>query len=669
MAIFKPWIARAKSAFALVVCVVAMACQPAQAGDPGQALILFDNSGSMWGKIGGTADPKYLVAATALNEALSAVSGSTRVPGLVLFGGRCTSAPLAVAPGEDASGQISGILAGLNPKGKGPLSLALETAANGLPKDNNASVILIHDGPDNCRGDPCAAAEAFASSHPGVPVHLVSIGLPKAARIATACVAKLTGGTVAQVESMAQLNDAVLAAVKLAMPGPAQKPADPSTSDALSEAGEEEDAPVKTGPPRLRLSAKLGSSGKTLKTPVRWRVFRSGSEGETPLIDIVEPRLTMPLPAGAYTVIASVGLLEQRDVVDVESQGISDLKVAFDAGRVLMRAPAMVHASPSNGPLSGESTIVTLSGGGQKGLQGFSAPIVVADGGLSDVIMPAGTYRLVMQKGRARNEQTISIVAGKTMDVDLDLGTGELELELSTSNGSVLKDGVLYKISVDDPEARSGRREIIRSTAKKPSFTLAAGTYYVSAKVGFAEAKTRVAVEAGKSSLGKLELAAALLEVQTDLSISGQPSQLPVQYRIIHVGTEERVTALTAKRSPTFVLAPGKYRIVAEIGARNVTATADVDLPAGSKTRVKLNPRAGSVGLKLGGQSSAATVNRFWVVRDQTGNVVWRSSAFAPSALLAPGVYEVTCETRNGEVKKAFELAAGENKSVELSYR
>ncbi len=662
----------------LVVCALAIFSHPSRAQENAQVLVLFDSSGSMWGKLKDSTKTKFETAANSLNHALSAPPGETNAPGLIIFGGRCTTANLIVPPGLDSKKQFVDQLARLNPKGKGPISLALETAAKSLPKLSNASVVLIHDGPDNCRRDPCQAAQDFAKSHKGVPIHLVSIALPKAARIATACVAKLTGGTVTQVETAEQLDKAIKTAMNLAIKNRPLKKEEPKTAQSSISEEQTDSAKDKTGPSRMRLSAKLGPKGKTLKTPIRWQVFKSGAQpSDKPLLDIAEAQLTLPIAPATYNVVATLGQMQQNHSVTVPKVGAAVLDVIFDAGQIRLSAPDFDANIEARNPMSRSNTIVTLKRLSPDNTQPLNksetsaaspvvAPLVVADGGESVVILPTGKYAMTIEKGRARSQRTLSVTAGQTSQIDLNLGTGQLILDLSIPGDDFVTDHVLFKVFVDDPDSATGRREIARTTSPNPSFILPAGTYYISAHVGYAQQKARAVVSSGTSTNVNITLLAAQLSLKTNLNISSQRTQLPIQYRITRISGVEQEIALSGKQNPNFILSPGKYRIVAEIGARNVSATAEVDLPAGSNTAIELNPRAAEVILKLSGKTNASTINRFWIVRDQTGAVVWRSNAYAPSALLAPGIYEVSCETRNGKQTKSFELTAGESKSIEL---
>src|SRR5690606_26491615 len=79
------------------------------------------------------------------------------------------------------------------PRGRGPLAASLRQAAEELPPEAGPrSVVLIHDGPDNCRRDVCEAAAELSAK--GIVAHVVSLGLDEEELAGIACVAKATGG-------------------------------------------------------------------------------------------------------------------------------------------------------------------------------------------------------------------------------------------------------------------------------------------------------------------------------------------------------------------------------------------------------------------------------------------------------------------------------------------
>lgn len=125
----------------------------ARAKDEPPILIIFDGSGSMWGGLEAERTIKLAAAREALQALLPRIAPGTRV-GLASFGhrrkGDCSDAEVIVRPDVNTLEQIRAALTQLNPKGKGPLTLALKEAANAIGAESGGTIILIHDGPDNC---------------------------------------------------------------------------------------------------------------------------------------------------------------------------------------------------------------------------------------------------------------------------------------------------------------------------------------------------------------------------------------------------------------------------------------------------------------------------------------------------------------------------------------
>ncbi len=92
----------------------------------------------------------------------------------------------------------------------------------------------------------------------------------------------------------------------------------------------------------------------------------------------------------------------------------------------------------------------------------------------------------------------------------------------------------------------------------------------------------------------------------------------------------------------------------------------DLDLSSGEDRDVLLNFLAGDVKLRVSDGQGRAITGQFWEVLDSNGALVWRTQQGSPRGLLAPGRYNVRCETRKGTVEGAFVVAAGDAKTVEL---
>src|SRR5262245_36052589 len=104
----------------------------AQAQSPSPAVIVIDGSGSMWGNLGNERASKFDLARATLRLAFAKSAPNIRL-GLVAFGHRrrsdCSDVETIASPQPGPAEPILTAIDKLNPKGKGPLALALKEAA------------------------------------------------------------------------------------------------------------------------------------------------------------------------------------------------------------------------------------------------------------------------------------------------------------------------------------------------------------------------------------------------------------------------------------------------------------------------------------------------------------------------------------------------------------
>jgi Ca-activated chloride channel family protein len=134
---------------------------------------------------------------------------------------------------------------------------------------------------------------------------------------------------------------------------------------------------------------------------------------------------------------------------------------------------------------------------------------------------------------------------------------------------------------------------------------------------------------------------------------------------VIRLDPEPREVVRTAAKEPQIELSAGRYRIEAGLGATNVKAATDVTLTAGQSEKVALKLEAGHITLKLAA-AQAATKDFYWEIKDDSRHTVLRTSQPQPTAVLAPGRYVVTSETRDQPLRSAFEVKAGETRTIEI---
>jgi len=645
------------------VAVLLAALLPIQvsADDAPAAMIVFDGSGSMWGRLDGDKkSAKFELAREALRSALTVVQPSTKA-GLMSFGhrrsGDCNDIEV-ISPTADLTdpARLMTPLDKLNPRGKGPVAEALRQAAAALGKRTPASIILIHDNADNCRQDACDAATEIAAANPMLKINLVALGIDDDELSRMSCVAKTTGGQVFPARTASDVPAAVTGAVKIALLDPAATLAPPRASAVPPVA-----APPPPSVPSLTVSARLAAGSQPLAVPVKWRIYKSGSD--TPTAQAAAPVFSSELAPGSYTVEASVGFATVRKPVDVGT-GPTRLDLPLDAAALRVNVKDL-----ANGPAS-QSAVVTLmteAAAAQRTIR----PMWIGQPQDADFILPAGTYVLRINDGITSRTEQIALTAGSVLSKDIVMGTGRLDLTASAMPDGPPLDGVTFLIARDDPESPDGRREIARSAALSPSFTLPAGTYYVTARTGSAEIRQRVGIGAGDTVKRQISFGLANLIVTPTLqgarADASSPTKALMLTRILSLDGEPREVARSNAAIPEVSLAAGRYRLEVTVPTLNLKATQDIDLEAGSTRRVALRLDAANVTLKLSA-TSAPAADLTWELRDAQGKVMLRSVLPAPSVLLAPGRYTARLEIRDRRLERPIDIAAdGQPRTVEFA--
>ncbi|MDX2258761.1 MAG: hypothetical protein NW205_07545 [Hyphomicrobiaceae bacterium] len=626
------------------------------AAEPATAVVVFDASGSMWGELPGGRGPKFEVAREALRRSFGTTPPGRS--GLVVFGRTCAAAEVAVAAGAQPVDALLQPLDRLNPRGKGPLVQGLRQAAGAFGPGDRGGVVIVHDGNDNCGEDICKAAREFAAAIPGVPVSLVSLGVPAPEKIATRCAAEITGGKVFTAETQAEIGPAVEAAVRLALlggrpPAPiAAQPRDAAQRGPQAGAGNEPQRPA-DGPPHLVVRAFLGDGQVPMTQPLRWRLYRA-SDLVKPMLDIVEPRFELPLAPGAYVVDAAAGLVAGRRDIVVAERGPTLVDLRLDAGSLALGR----EADSKGAGLPATVTVSRLTGG-------RAEPVVISPTLAASLVLPAGRYRVDAERGSTRLSREIDVAAGQHVDAGLELATGTLRLGVVARGGQRVEEALVV-VATDDPAAAGGRREIARAAAGEATFALPAGTYYLSATAGAAQSSDQIAIGAGQAVEHTMVLDTGSVTVEAVATLGGQVVRLPARVLVSAAARPDVVIASSPIAKATFRLAPGTYRVRAEIGARNVTATRDVTVDAGTALTLPVEAKAAELRLVLASAGAISYAERYWEVRDAGGAVVWRSSHPTPAAVLAPGRYVVSCETGGRSLEKAIELVAGRRETVEF---
>ncbi len=632
----------------------------ATAADPANVMIVFDASGSMWAKFGNDKQSKLVLTRSALREALPRLHKDTRV-GLAAFGHRRTNDCADFEILEPAvtldPGRIAAAAERLNPKGRSPIAQAIKESVQALGAGAAAGIVLIHDDPDNCQQDPCAAAAEVNRSHPNIAIQVVSLGQKPEDAQRMACVARITGGKLYDARTAGDLpkalSDALLAA-SLSSGVVAPKPR-PVSRD--------QRPPMKSG---LYLAARLAPGGAALDVPVRWRIARTGDASGDVLYQGENITLSLfDLPSGRYDVEAQWGLVSARQTVDVDTSAAQQVDMILNAGTIRLAATSQRGATSGMAPVFTIAKPLAGTGGAATGRPGD--PLIVIRAPQTEIALPPGPYVVSLTHGLYRVDKSVIVATGTRGRLDMVLTTGEIELQASaTRDGPPLEDA-LFQILEDDPDAPQGRRELVRSSAVRPSFTLAAGTYHVVVRHGTAEVRERVAIRPGEVERRTVVTGSARISLSSTIA-GGRPDSGDVAvYRVLRLDTQPVEVAQASRLTATFDLAPGRYRIESRLGPLNARAERTIDLKPGARDEIVMDHDAGVVRLVLAEpQGAQQHSDVFWEIKDQNGQTVWLTNEAQPIGILKVGPYSVQAEHRDRRIDAKIEVRPRDNRIIEL---
>ena len=154
-------------------------------------LFIFDSSGSMWAKVDGQS--KVAIARKAMSKVLNDLPVGTKL-GLMSYGhrrkGDCSDIELISPIGSTSAAAIAKKINSLQPKGETPIADALKNSAGAFTgKDGARMIVLVTDGAEECKGDPCAAAKELAAQDVDLHINVVGFHLGDTQRKAVQCVA------------------------------------------------------------------------------------------------------------------------------------------------------------------------------------------------------------------------------------------------------------------------------------------------------------------------------------------------------------------------------------------------------------------------------------------------------------------------------------------------
>ncbi len=394
----------------------------AQADTGGKVMLVLDASGSMWGRV--DEREKILIAREVVGEMLDYWDPSLSL-GLVAYGhrtkGECSDIETLVPVGGELE-RIRDTVNGLQPRGKTPLSAAVQQAAEQLRfTEDKATVILVSDGRETCDLDPCAVGRDLERMGVDFTAHVIGFDISPEDRAGLECLASETGGQYFDAQHSEDLRVALEQAVEQ----------------------------IKSTPDTVM--ASLGTGGAVLDdTALEWTVI-DAEGGET---GFVGAQLALPLVPGQYEVVAVLGDLRAEESLEVLAGENRQHVLPLPAARVVFSAEATLAGQTVADP---EVQWSVTRASDESGVAGFS-------GAGGELILPAGDYRVVGDyEGQAAGEE-FSVVPGADIPVTLAFTVEPASLEAvgSAPVSSIIAvtwegpDGDRDYVTVVEPSASDG---------------------------------------------------------------------------------------------------------------------------------------------------------------------------------------------------------------------
>ncbi|MCW8886789.1 MAG: VWA domain-containing protein [Motiliproteus sp.] len=615
---------------------------PAQAAE--QSILVLDASGSMWGQINGKA--KIGIARQVIGNVLETWPEDHQL-GLITYGhrrkGDCSDIEELIPPGQLNAKAFKQRIKRINPKGKTPLTAAVKQAAERLRyTEDKATVILVSDGKETCKADPCAVSAELEKSGVDFTTHVIGFDVSDKQGIKQLqCLAENTGGQYFSAKDASGLKEALGEAVKQI----AKDSKNLRMRTVFTPGGE----PV-GGSWFTLYREQTSSSGQTKREKVKTSGYYTN--------------VAWQVAPGEYIAAATYGNASVEVPVVIEADKALDLELNLNAANLNL----FTVLSTGNEKVGGSwFTIYQL----QTDSSGHQKRVKITGKGYypeTDFILPAGDYIASATYGNAIAEIPVTVIAGEYQGQEIDLKAGILETFTVLSSGAEKVGGSWFTI-YQDSTTSAGQPQRKKITGKgyypETSFILNEGSYALHAVYGNAAKEIPVEVKANQTVRQEIDLNAGILELFTVMD-SGKEKVGGTWFTVYRDEVKSsgqvntvKVTGKGYYPETSFILPVGDYKVHAAYG--NAELNQPVSVSANKTQREELNLAAGR--LKVFGQLSPTSEklpgNWFTVYREdqdssgQSKRVKVASKGYYPEAefILSAGDYIVHAANGNASAE------------------
>lgn len=536
----------------------------AQAPDGARVFLVLDASGSMWGRVGN--QTKIEVARETIRSLLKDWRPQDQL-GLVTYGhrrkGDCGDIEVLRQVGPVDADALMAQVNGISPKGMTPMTASVKMAAEQLKSTEGlTSVILVSDGVETCKADPCSVAAELKKADVKLVVHTVGFDIQdRQAAKQLECMAAATGGLALSAGNAGELSKAIGQAVEAARQKASATPPPPPQPKAELK-------------PEWNLegSARLAEGddplvGKDFIVWVFYKPMPAGVEPEyvqTSNNSLIETEIA----PGDYLVEVSIGSVKRRASVKVEPAKMNRLDVVLNAGRLALRAKRTADEN-QKGDVFWE---VVSKSNGSTVFNSFDPE--------TSTIVAADKYTVTMTLGGAKVERDVEVVAGDTTAVEIVAGVGRIQGSIVFAKGGpALRDPFIEIFAGAEPV--ENETSVTNAYGGAPKFDLAAGAYRARITSDAIDRTFKFAIKAGQRLDIEFALDAGIAAFEAPgvdtIEIKGAGRDI--------YGERTNVTTLY-EPFKNFELPAGKYVVVAiKDDARK---EAEFEIVAGQRTVTKI---------------------------------------------------------------------------------
>lgn len=458
-----------------------------------RVVFVLDASGSMWAQIDGK--PKLEIARESLRTVLQSVPADREI-GFMAYGhrekGSCEDIELIVPPQAGSAAAVSAAADSLKFIGKTPLTSAVKQAAEALKyTEDKATVILITDGLETCKGDPCALGKELRAAGVDLIVNVVGFGLTADEGKQVACLADNTGGKYIQASDEQALQEALVETIAAA-PAPALEPA-----PAPQPAPEPEKPEFNFMP-----AVVLAEGGDPVTEGNSWEIYKASPDGTRgDYVTTEYGAYKGNLEPGGYLVVARYGEARTEQKITVEAGQVYKPLVTLNAGTLI------IHPRPSEGADVADGAAVVIA------YPGVDMPATYY--GDTKVVLPAGDQKVTVTIGKGEVTETIPLAAGRIIDKDIIVGVGHVVANAYYTAGGDKADGsgIGFKVFKARKKIDGTRQEVTYAYGPDSKFDLPPDDYVLIAEVDLAVVEQPFSVKAGEFQDVKVALNAGVLAV------------------------------------------------------------------------------------------------------------------------------------------------------------